>query len=371
MRKVCKRIILEFIISIIIIFGIILLIPISFKLLWPFIIGWIIAAIANPLIKFFENTLKIKRKHGSIIIAICVLAAIITCIYGLLSGLFSLSKTFIEEMPQIYNNIESVLSSIENALNSKDFFGNYINANDIFDVINLKIKSIIEFITENSVTAASNFITNIPSIFMGTIFTILSAFFIIRDKDKIDENISEKINKIENNKFKILKESCTVTLKNYLKAQLKISGYIFILLFIGFLILGIDYSILVAFITSIVDFLPVFGAGTILCPWFVICFIMGDYVKGIGLLIIYILSLILRQGIQPKIISDCMDLNPIASLILMYVGFEIFGVTGLILSVPVGMIFYDLYKKGMFENIINDIKELYIAGKNHFEENNI
>ena len=366
MRKICKRIILEIMIILAVILVVIFFFPIGFHLLWPFVIGWIIALVANPLVRFFENKLKIKRKHGSIIITILVLGIMFAIIYALIFGVITLAGILIDELPQMYKNVETTLLAIVDVINSKEFFNASVNLEMLIDFIISKLKTIIELITNYSVSFASNLITNAPSVIMGIVFVIMSSFFFIKDKDKIDKWFFEKTSKLNNDKLKILKESCTVTLKNYLKAQIKISGYIFALLLVGFLILGFDYAFFIALATALLDFLPVFGAGAVLWPWIIVSFLMGEYFNGIGLAFIYILSLILRQTIQPKIISDCMDLNPLASLVLMYVGFQLFGVLGLIVSVPLGMIFLDLYQKGMFDTMINDFKALYLAGKNHF-----
>ena len=131
-----------------------------------------------------------------------------------------------------------------------------------------------------------------------------------------------------------------------------------IILLIGFSILHVEYSILIAILIALLDFFPFFGTGTVMIPWAVIKILSGDYKMAIGLLIIWGVSQLVRQIIQPKIVGDSMGMPPIPTMVLLYVGFRVGGAWGLIIAVPVGMIVYNLYRAGIFSNTIKSIKIL-------------
>lgn len=106
------------------------------------------------------------------------------------------------------------------------------------------------------------------------------------------------------------------------------------------------------------DFLPFFGTGTILLPWAVIAFITGDYSRMVGLIILYVVALIVHQVIQPKMIGDTLDMNPLLTLVFLYIGYKMGGIIWMILAVPIGMIVINLYKAGAFDYILDDVKIL-------------
>ncbi len=131
-----------------------------------------------------------------------------------------------------------------------------------------------------------------------------------------------------------------------------------VLLVAGFWILHIKYSVLLAILIAFLDFLPVFGTGTVLIPWALLKFFNGEYYLAIGLGVLYVVTQVTRQLIQPKIVGDSMGLNPMATLFLLYVGFRVGGLGGMILAVPVGLIVIEFYKFGAFDSLVNAVREL-------------
>ena len=73
---------------------------------------------------------------------------------------------------------------------------------------------------------------------------------------------------------------------------------VWIILTVGFFILGVKYSLLWGFLIAFLDFLPVFGAGTALFPWGIIKLLGGEYAFAAGLLLIYVLTQVIRQVVQ-------------------------------------------------------------------------
>ncbi len=130
------------------------------------------------------------------------------------------------------------------------------------------------------------------------------------------------------------------------------------LLFAGFLILRVHFAVLFALLIAFLDFLPFFGTGTALIPWAVYKLLVGDYKMAVGLIILYGVTQLLRQLIQPKLVGDSMGLKPLVTLVLLYVGYKAGGVLGMIFAVPVGMIAINLYKAGAFDYILDDVKIL-------------
>ena len=119
--------------------------------------------------------------------------------------------------------------------------------------------------------------------------------------------------------------------------------------------IGIHFSILLAIGIAFLDFLPFFGTGTALIPWAVYKFMVGDYRMVVALVIIYVVSQLVHQLIQPKLVGDSIGLNPLFTLVLIYIGYKIGSVFGMIFAVPVGMIVLNLYKAGAFDYILDDV----------------
>ena len=138
----------------------------------------------------------------------------------------------------------------------------------------------------------------------------------------------------------------------YFLAQFKIMFVVWVILGIGFAILGVRFAPVIGFLVAFLDFLPVFGTGTVLMPWALLKLLAGEYAFAAGLALIYVLTQVVRQIVQPKLVGDSMGLNPLLTLLFLFLGFKIRGIAGMILAVPVGLFFMKLYKYGAFDSMI-------------------
>ena len=141
-------------------------------------------------------------------------------------------------------------------------------------------------------------------------------------------------------------------------AQFKIMFMVALILLAGFVVLGIRYAFLLAILIAVLDFLPLFGTGTVLLPWAVVKVFSGEYMLAAGLALLYVVSQVARQMIQPKIVGDSMGLPPLMTLFLLYLGFKIRGISGMILAVPLGILGMKLYEYGMFDSLIRNVRLL-------------
>ena len=218
--------------------------------------------------------------------------------------------------------------------------------------------SLAQAIGEPTFEAASNFAKNVPGTLIGIIMSILSAYFFTADRDKIYAMVNAHMpESIQKNVISVLKDLKHVV-GGYFKAQLKIMVVVYIIVIIGLMILKVDYFLLVGFIIAFLDMLPFFGTGTVLGPWAIIKILSGDYRMAIALILLYVVTQVVRQVIQPKLVGDSIGMNPLATLIFMFIGFKLSGVIGMIVAVPIGMILINLYRAGVFDNQIWCLKEL-------------
>ena len=120
--------------------------------------------------------------------------------------------------------------------------------------------------------------------------------------------------------------------KAWLKAQLKLSAVTFAIVLGGFLLLGVRQKLLMALLTALVDAVPLLGTGTILLPWALVSVLSGEPVRAVGLLGVYVTALITRSALEPKLLSRQLNLDPLAALVALYVGYRLWGFGGMILA---------------------------------------
>lgn len=327
----------------------------------PFVIGWIISMIANPFVRFLEKRLKIVRKHGSMMIIIGVLAVVILLGYFGISRLVIETGNLIENLPEIYQNWQADFEEIgQNLQIVYDRLPKDTQQGIMEMTANLSgyLSGLVQTIGEPTVAAAGNFAKNVPGTLIAFIMCILSAYFFTAERHEILEGIKKYVPGEIWNRVSAVIIDLKRAVGGYFKAQFKIMGVVYVLLVIGLLILRVNYSFLVAFGIAFLDMLPFFGTGTVLIPWAVIKLLSADYTIAGGLVILYVVTQVVRQVIQPKIVGDSIGMNPLSTLIFMYIGYKISSVIGMIIAVPVGMIIINLFKAGIFDNQIRCVKEL-------------
>lgn len=198
------------------------------------------------------------------------------------------------------------------------------------------------------VNGAIGFVKFFPDMVVFIIVTIVSTYFMSRDKEKISSFLYKKVPATWVKKIKSLKNDMLLALGGFMKAQVILMAVTFLELLIGYQIIGVKYAFFFALITAVVDLLPVLGTGTILIPTSIIYFIMGDGVKGISFLILYIVIFIIRQFLEPKIVSESLGLHPLLTMMGIYVGLKLMGVVGMILGPIIIIIIKAFYKAGIF-----------------------
>lgn len=327
----------------------------------PFVIGGIIAWVSNPLVGFFERKIKIRRKAMSVALIVLVIGLVSFLIYGVISFLVREISGFLETLPSVWAAVEATVASVGNKANRlyinlpieiKNSFENF------FVSLNTDIGKFISKISEPTVSAVGNFAMNLPSFIVGTIMCFMSAYFFIVERSEILIFIKKITPKFILRKWHIVYSSLSKALGGYIKAQFKIEARIFVLVFIGLLVLRVKYAVLIALIIALVDILPVFGMGAILLPWSIIEFLREDFTTAIGLCILWGIGNVVRQIIQPKIVGDTVGLATLPTLFLIYIGWKFGGMLGMIMSVPLGILLVNLVKAGVFDSLVESTKIL-------------
>lgn len=344
------------------------LLPKALVFFSPFVAGWIIALIAGPMVRFFEEKVKIKRKVGSAFVIIVVIALVVLLIYGLGAQLINQVVGLIGALPDMWAGMESDFSNIGRSLSvilerlPEDM---QMKLNDFITTIGGYLGDFFGKIGTPTIAAAGNFAKQLPAIFIGLIMALLSSYFFVAEREQINEWFRKHAPASIQEQYRIIRSSLVKSVGGYFKAQLKIEVWMYVLLLIGLGVLRVDYYALIALVIAFMDFLPFLGTGTVLIPWAVIRILTADYKVAIGLLIIWGGGQLARQLIQPKIVGDSMGVAPLPTLFLLYIGYKVGSMVGMIVAVPLGILVYSMYQEGAFETTKNSVMIL-VAGINKF-----
>ena len=327
----------------------------------PFVLGWIIAWIANPMVCWLEKNVKIVKKLGSAIIIVLVLAAVVGLSYLVISKIVEEVITFVGDAPRLYNALEGeIIQLADKFAGLTSLFPEQVRSGfgTVVSGFEEAIGTVVAGLSEPTVEIAGNIAKSVPSVFIGGIVMIVSAYFFVSDRENVIRWIKKVAPEAIESRMTMVLDTMRVAIGGYFKAQFQIMAVLTSILLLGFWILGIDYAILLAIAIAFLDFLPFFGTAVTLLPWAVYCLIDGQYKVAIGLVILYVVTQLTRQIIQPKLVGDRVGLKPLPTLFFLYIGYKVGSVLGLIFAVPVGMILINMYEAGAFDYILDDVKIL-------------
>ncbi|MGL5314010.1 MAG: sporulation integral membrane protein YtvI [Peptostreptococcaceae bacterium] len=333
----------------------IVFIAIKYGLVWflPFVIGFSVAFILKPLINFISIKTKLNRKP--------IAALVVLIFYGTVGVLitfvgFKLTlaiKDIFIELPNIYStSIEPAIfdwfKSIEEVIEKLD--PEMVKAiQDMAGSILSSLGSIVSNISSGVIGIVSSTVSYVPTFFITVIFSIISSFFFAIDYPKITGFILRQFSPKGKSIIFDVKNYIVGTMFKFIKAYSILLSITFIELSIGLTVMGVENSITIAALIAILDILPVLGTGGVLIPWAIIEVIRGNVFMTVGLLLIYIIVLVIRNILEPKIVGQQIGLHPILMLICIFIGVKLFGFLGLFILPIIAIIVKSLNDSGKIQ----------------------
>lgn len=337
------------------------------RVTYPFLIALAIAFLINPLVNFFEKKGRMPRILSvivSLFIIIALFAGLITLLIAeIVSGATYLANVvpqhldtliayvedvFAGQIIPFYNHITSMFSKLD-AGQQNTIMDNIQNVGKRFGTT---VGSFIQKFFLNIPTIISWF----PSTATVLIFSLLATFFISKDWNRLTAFMGRLLPDKAMDSSKTVFVDLKKALFGFVRAQLTLISITAVIILIGLLILRVDYAITIALIMGIVDIIPYLGTGAIFIPWIIYEIIAGDMGLAIGLGVLYVVVLAQRQIMEPKILSSNIGLDPLATLIALFVGFKTIGFLGLIVGPVTLVIISTLHRANIFRDLWEFIK---------------
>jgi sporulation integral membrane protein YtvI len=331
-------------------------------ILYPFIAGAVIALIINPIVSFLVKRFKINRALAVVLSLLALLGIVILLIILLIQEMMTGFAYIAHEIP---GYIEELVYYFENYFKTTilplyhDLMQIYskLGSNqqetvmDHIEKVGTGITTNVSHITQSIINGISIMIVSLPTILTVFTFSLLAAFFISKDWFRLTGYLT----RVFPNKLTMTVQTVYYELRKalfgFLKAQLTLISITALIVLVGLLILQIDYAVTISILIGTIDLLPYLGTGAVFLPWIAYCFLTGDFTLTIGLSILYGVVVIQRQIMEPKLLSSTIGLDPLATLVSLFAGFQLFGFVGLIIGPVLLVIIRALYEAKFFHEI--------------------
>jgi len=334
-RESLKRLGIFVLVVISVVGGVFLAVRLAFFLL-PFLIAFALSSLMEPLIRVLDRKLHIKRKISAPIILLLLMGIIITLVVLGILRLVEEIRGLIAAAPAFFSNMYAeIVELIKKSAEHIDWVP--VEITDNLGTIIANLSNTVTNFGKTLVKGAYTTALSLPEVIIFTIVTILATYFMAKDRHVIAAVLRRHLPETWVDRILSIKNDLFMAIFGYLRAALIIMVITFTELLIGLTIIGAKYTLLLAFLIAVIDALPILGTGSVLIPWSLYSFITGDIRMGVSVIVLYLVILVVRQFVEPKVVGQQIGVHPLLTLLAMYTGLKLIGFIGMILG-PIAFI---------------------------------
>ena len=333
----------------------------AFGYILPFVVAAALAVFLQKPVRKISSKIHIKT-HGAVsTILVLLIVVIIVGAAGLIGWVL------VSELKEFFTYLFSRFDSVNDVIvTAREFVmgivaklprglgatvSNYVS--DFFNNLSTESSVIDMEMLSAPLSGAWSVVKGIPSAFLSVLVTIISCVFMTSEYDLIKNMILDMLSESKGKKLVSSKQTVTRGISKLVKAYATLMLITFSEMFLGLNLMKLigvyegGYIAIIAFVTCIVDIIPVLGTGTVLIPWAVYNLVMGNVGLGIGLLVLYAVITVLRQILEPKLVANQAGLPAIATIMAMFIGARLFGAFGILLLPLTVIILKLMYDEGV------------------------
>lgn len=304
-------------------------------LLLPFLIGGGIALAAEPAVSFGQRKLGLPRGLSA--------GIGVSVTFMILLGLLSVAGMFlVRELGSIAGAMPDLEQSARQGMVLLQDWLVSITEKTPEGVRPALTRSVLNFfsdgtalveqVTQRIPAAVSSVISWVPDGALGIGAGVLSSFLISARLPKIRGAITQRLPRSWNEKYLPALRRIRKALGGWFKAQGKLALVTYAIVGIGFLFLRIPYGLAWAALVALVDAVPMLGTGTALIPFAVVSLLQGEHLRAIGLFCIFAAAMLTRTALEPRLVGRQLGLDPLLTLLCLYLGYRFWGILGMILA---------------------------------------
>ncbi|OON97871.1 MAG: sporulation integral membrane protein YtvI [Epulopiscium sp. Nele67-Bin005] len=317
------------------------------ELVAPFVVASMLAGLLNPFVTLLHQKLRLSRGLGT-------LTAMFTILTAIFWGITFLIQQIYEQIIAIRNAYPIYRQQIEEFVNILDEqitrLTEYLPVPEAFTSIDGIITQILNYVgqsLEKIVPYAYDIVSIVPASIFFLIIMLISTFFMTKDYYVILEFFRAQLSSDTREKIVILQGGLKSALAGYIRTQLILMTFTFSICLVGLYILQRDNVLVISLGIAIFDAFPALGSGAILITWGVFHLLLGSYPVGFGLLAVYGLIVIMRQVLEPRVLSGQIGMYALITVMSMYIGLKTMGAFGIILGPIIAIILQTLQQIGI------------------------
>lgn len=309
----------------------------------PFLCAYGTALFLRPSVRLLSNRIAVpyhgKMRHLPVSLIGGIELMVLSClIFGLLyvGGSMAVNQTglFIRRFPDWLSKLDLRLTDICRLLEQK--MG--LKADALVELVGRTVEELRQIFRNSTMPVlVGHSMSALRVVAAGIVLFFIYFAAVILTLQEMDDLREKRSRSIFRRELLVVGERITSVVSAWLKTQVFILFLTSAVCIFGLAVIGNPYSFLFGCGIGILDALPVLGAGTVLIPWGIALLLQKAWKKAAVIFGVYVGCYFLRQISEARLMGKQVGLSPLGSLVSMYVGLKLFGLSGLILG-PVGVL---------------------------------
>src|SRR5690625_3203289 len=359
---------LRFLIVIAVIIGSYFLITHTWIFIFPIILVIFLSMFLHPYVSFLQDKLKFPRLIATIIVMALVFILLMGMLFFIITEIVQGAVFLADFLP---DHFQQFIVMVENFIHSKilPIYETIISFLHTLDAsqqqtLNNTIQQILSQVAVLGSEFLQSMLLMIPELFTWlpgsitvVIFVLIATILMTNDWLRLKKGAKELISSSAQSYIGKIMYHLKKAAAGFMKAQFIMIFITMLIIFIGLSLLKVEYAITIALLTAVIDLLPYIGTGIIFIPWAIYLFIAGNYSLTIGVTLLYMFIVIVRQFLEPKVLSSSIGMNPLAVVIAIFISIQLWGVIGIIIAPMLVVIINVLYQTGILHQVRAFIKE--------------
>ncbi|WP_438432607.1 AI-2E family transporter [Gorillibacterium sp. sgz500922] len=296
----------------------------------PVILTGIAYYLLNPIVDYLE-TKRLKRAYSILLLYLAIAGLLVLLVLNVIPFLSRQIAGLIENLPLYSTQVQEQVKQLM-ASPYLSQFNQWTGSDPVAWTDNLS-GDVSGFLT-NIMGGLGSFITALKDIVLALAMLPFILFYLLKDGKKLPKYLlSFAPTRLRNRSFRIMSEM-NGQISSYIRGQIIVSFCIGALLYIGYLIIGLKYSLVLALIASCTSIIPYLGPAIAITPALIVAAVTSPAMLLKMIVIWTIVQLIEGKFISPQIMGKSLHVHPVTIIFVILTAGNLFGVVGVILAVP-------------------------------------
>jgi len=298
----------------------------------PVILALVLYYLINPLINVLESKFHVNRIISITFVFIIILALLVWGVMSLIPFVQSQVDSLVKNWPQYWNSMNKSLQDMFSDPKLHLVRQRLIETNS--SVTKSFEKSMDQILpqTMNNLSSAVSVLTNVIVILMTAPFIL---FFMLKDDKKFKESIIKFMpNRIKKSVGDMISE-ISQSLSSYITGQLTVAFWVAVMFFVGYLIIGQRYALILGIVAGILNLIPYIGSTLALIPSLVIAAFIAPSMVLKVIIVFIVEQTVETRVISPIIVGNKMQMHPVTTILVLLVSAGMYGLVGMIAGIPI------------------------------------